>query len=80
MKRFNERQLTTMVFIFYAALVFCLTGSALLSDDSVVGAPTRDLFDHVALIDSWKITIVDWAFPTGGVLVPPDIFSMIFAI
>jgi hypothetical protein len=44
-----------------------------------VGWPTRDLFDHVALLDRWSLRADDWAFPDGGALVPPDLGSMLLA-
>ncbi|MEC7985392.1 MAG: hypothetical protein VX278_09525 [Myxococcota bacterium] len=47
--------------------------------DLVIGRDTRDLYDHLALLDCWSLTIQDWAFPDGGVLFPPDLFSMLFA-
>ena len=46
---------------------------------SFLGRTTRDLFDHIALLDQWSISISEWNFPTGGRLVPPDIFGMLLA-
>ena len=31
------------------------------------------------LLDQWTFAVSEWSFPTGGSLVPPDIFSMVFA-
>ena len=50
------------------------------SPESYIGSETRDLFDHIALLDHWSWTNVDWNFPTGGRLIPPDLFSMLFAL
>jgi hypothetical protein len=46
---------------------------------AAVGRPTRDLFDHVALLDQWSVHIDAWGFPDGGSLVPPDVGSMLLA-
>ena len=51
----------------------------LVADAPAVGWPTRDLFDHVALLDRWALRADDWALPDGGALVPPDLGSMLFA-
>ena len=53
--------------------------SDILNPDVVIGAHTRDLFDHLALLDQWSIQIEEWSYPNGGSLIPPDIYSMIFA-
>ena len=50
------------------------------SPESYIGSETRDLFDHIALLDHWSWTNIDWNFPTGGRLIPPDLFSMLFAL
>ena len=49
------------------------------SADAAVGAPTRDLFDHLALLDVWSLSVADWNYPEGGSLVPPDLFGMMLA-
>ena len=46
---------------------------------AAVGWATRDLFDHVALLDRWSLRADDWAVPDGGALVPPDLGSMLSA-
>ena len=51
----------------------------LFTPDSYIGSETRDLFDHIALLDQWSWTTDTWNFPTGGRLIPPDLFSMLFA-
>ncbi len=43
------------------------------------GEPTRDLFDHLALLDAWFVQTTDWNFPDGGSLIPPDLFGMLLA-
>lgn len=71
--------------LFMVALGFALCSCILLSPETifdpqrVIGRDTRDLYDHLALLDQWSFGVVEWSFPTGGSLVPPDIFSMIFA-
>lgn len=51
----------------------------LLPDARALGRPTRDLYDHLALLDAWFLHTKDWAYPDGGSLVPPDLFGMILA-
>jgi len=53
--------------------------STLLTPDLAVGHASRDLFDHLALLDHWSMTAPDWNLPSGGSLVPPDLFGMVFA-
>lgn len=59
--------------------VVVISPSLLLSADAAVGAPTRDLFDHLALLDVWSLSVADWNYPEGGSLVPPDLFGMMLA-
>lgn len=71
--------------IFWAALGFALCTFVLLSPqvifdpERVIGRDTRDVYDHLALLDQWSFSVTEWSYPTGGKLVPPDIYSMIFA-
>ena len=51
-----------------------------LTEHVYLGAQTRDSFDHIALLDHWGITNTIWNYPAGGQIIPPDIFSMIFAL
>ncbi len=51
----------------------------LVSADEAIGAPTRDLFDHLALLDVWALSVSDWNYPQGGSLVPPDLLGMLLA-
>lgn len=51
----------------------------LLPGAPAVGFPTRDLFDHVALLDLWAVRVEGWGLPDGGSLVPPDLQSMVLA-
>ena len=62
-------------------LVICwqLGFTAILDPNSYIGTETRDLFDHIALLDQWAWQTNAWNYPSGGRLIPPDIFSMIFA-
>lgn len=50
-----------------------------LSGEYAIGRPTRDLFDHLALLDHWGTQSEGWNFPEGGKLMPPDISGMILA-
>jgi hypothetical protein len=62
-----------------AACVAFVGPGRLRPDAPAVGWPTRDLFDHVALLDRWSVRADDWALPDGGALVPPDLGSMLLA-
>jgi hypothetical protein len=61
------------------ALLVVFGPSAFLPEPLAYGRPTRDLFDHIALLDQWATRVDEWAFPTGGVLLPPDPFGMAWA-
>lgn len=62
-----------------AALVAVFGVGAFGPSPRAYGRPTRDLFDHLALLDQWAVRVDEWAFPTGGVLLPPDLFGMVWA-
>ncbi len=62
-----------------AMCLLVITPESLLTADAAIGAPTRDLFDHLALLDAWALSVSDWNYPEGGSLVPPDLFGMILA-
>ena len=53
--------------------------SDIINAHSYIGTETRDLFDHIALLDQWAWQTEVWNYPSGGRLIPPDLFSMIFA-
>ena len=57
-----------------------LPSGAVLNGDGYLGSGTRDLFDHIALLDQWRWSTTHWNYPDGGALIPPDIFSMMFAL
>lgn len=57
-----------------------LPSGVVLNVDAFLGAETRDLFDHIALLDQWRWHTDQWNYPDGGALIPPDLFSMIFAL
>lgn len=61
------------------AVVAVIGGASLLPGADALGHPTRDLFDHLALLDAWFFHTTDWRYPEGGRLVPPDLFGMVFA-
>ena len=66
--------------VFFAVLTLLFLSPAIIFDPEVVlGRETRDLYDHIALLDQWSLHVSEWSFPTGGTLVPPDVFSMMFA-
>lgn len=66
--------------LFFAFLTLFFLSPEIVFDPSyVIGRETRDLYDHLALLDQWSLELSEWSFPTGGTLVPPDVFSMIFA-
>ena len=64
-----------------ALLVICwqLGFTDIFDPNSYIGTETRDLFDHIALLDQWAWKTDAWNYPTGGRLIPPDLFSMLFA-
>ncbi len=63
-----------------AALAVLFVGPQnLLPGAPAVGVATRDLFDHVALLDRWSVRVTEWGLPDGGALVPPDLQSMLLA-
>lgn len=61
------------------AALWLVGPAALLEPDLALGRPTRDLFDHVALLDLWSTRADAWAFPDGGSLLPPDPTGMLLA-
>jgi hypothetical protein len=61
------------------SVVAVVQGASLLPGADALGHPTRDLFDHLALLDAWFFHTEHWRFPEGGRLVPPDLFGMVFA-
>lgn len=65
--------------ILLALCLVVLPPTLLLSADAAVGVPTRDLFDHLALLDVWALSVSDWNYPEGGSLVPPDLLGMLLA-
>ena len=69
----------TVAFGFALCTCLLLSPEIIFDPERVVGRDTRDLYDHLALLDLWSFETYKWSFPTGGSLVPPDIFSMIFA-
>ena len=63
-----------------AFAVVCAVDLAAVFDASVVlGKGSRDIYDHLALLDQWSIQVDEWAFPTGGSLVAPDLWGMMIA-
>jgi hypothetical protein len=63
----------------WAACLAMIGPDALLPGAAAVGHPTRDLFDHLALLDQWSLRPPEWTFPEGGSLVPPDLGGMLLA-
>jgi hypothetical protein len=47
--------------------------------EAAVGRATRDLFDHLALLDVWSLEAPGWAHPAGARLFPPDLSGMVLA-
>ncbi len=77
----HPRVLTILAWLGLLSVLFYQTGALSLFDaESYIGSETRDLFDHIALLDHWAWHTEDWNYPTGGRLIPPDIYSMIFAV
>ena len=61
-------------------MVFLWCGpSAVLDPDVYIGNSTRDLYDHIALLDHWSFAVSERNYPVGGALIPPDLFSMVLA-
>jgi len=67
------------VFGILLVIVWQLGFGQMFTSSSYIGSETRDLFDHIALMDQWSWTTDAWNYPTGGRLIPPDLFSMLFA-
>ena len=44
-----------------------------------LGHPTRDLYDHIALLDGWSFHRTDWNFPSGGSIFPADPTGMLLS-
>ena len=61
------------------ACVWVVGPSTLLEPDVALGPASRDLYDHLALLDLWSLQVDDWNYPNGGSLAPPDLFGMLFA-
>jgi hypothetical protein len=53
--------------------------SNIIDPDIYIGQNTRDIFDHIALIDHWSFSAAEWNYPQGGTLIPPDLYSMLLA-
>ncbi|MCK6507653.1 hypothetical protein L6R53_30520 [Myxococcota bacterium] len=51
----------------------------LLPGAAALGHETRDLFDHLALLDAWALSLPHQAFPDGGSFFPPDLSGMVLA-
>lgn len=51
----------------------------LLPAAGALGHETRDLFDHLALLDAWALSLPHQAFPDGGSFFPPDLSGMALA-
>src|SRR6056300_829500 len=68
----------------FAAIVllswWMLPNGAVWDTNTYLGSETRDLFDHIALLDQWAWHTDTWHYPNGGALIAPDIFSMLFAL
>lgn len=62
-----------------AALVLMIVGPDTLSSGRAVGFDTRDLWDHLALLDQWGVRTTEWTYPQGGTLVAPDLGGMVLA-
>ena len=52
----------------------------LLSGGEALGHPTRDLYDHIALLDGWYLHRDDWNFPAGGSIFPADPSGMLLSM
>lgn len=61
------------------AVVLLVGPATLLDPAAAFGRPTRDLFDHIALLDVWTLRMDAWAFPDGGALLAPDPTGMVLA-
>lgn len=72
-------KLSMVAFGFALCICFLLSPDIIFDPERVIGRDTRDLYDHLALLDQWSFGVNEWSYPTGGSLVPPDLFSMIFA-
>lgn len=78
MRRVTFRDLLELVAL--AALCLVAVGpTCLLPGAAALGRPTRDLYDHLALLDAWFLHTGSWSFPEGGSLVPPDPMGMLIA-
>ena len=73
-----KKEFFEILFLILLPLLY-LSVDVIVDTDKVIGRETRDLYDHLALLDMWKIHVQEWNHPTGGLLVPPDLFSMFFA-
>lgn len=75
---------TAKPIIQFAAIVllswWMLPNGAVWDPNTYLGSETRDLFDHIALLDQWAWHTDTWHYPNGGALIAPDIFSMLFAL
>ena len=59
------------------ACLWVVGPAALGADPAALGRPTRDLYDHLALLDAWFLSTEVWNWPEGGRLVPPDVHGML---
>lgn len=64
-----------------AALCVLVVGwRHLVPGSPALGWPTRDLYDHLALLDAWATVTPGWRWPEGGVLLPPDPQGMLIGV
>ncbi|NOY28237.1 MAG: hypothetical protein GXP62_20430 [Oligoflexia bacterium] len=78
-RRFHRLRIAFELFVLASACVLCLGPQHFGISDLALGRPTRDLFDHLALLDHWALRAPDQAFPDGGALFPPDLGGMLIA-
>ncbi len=62
-----------------ACVIFVGVDALSPTGQAAVGHATRDLFDHLALLDHWSLRAPEQAFPDGGALFPPDLTGMVLA-
>lgn len=78
-RRFPRLQVAVEPLLLLLACLLALGPTSMLPGDLAIGHPTRDLFDHLALLDHWALSAPEQAFPDGGRLFPPDLSGMLLA-
>ncbi|MEC8381299.1 MAG: hypothetical protein VXZ96_13300 [Myxococcota bacterium] len=80
MRKNELTELAVTLILGWVTVAWLFPVGALLGGEYAIGDSTRDLFDHLFLLDQWTTVARGWNFPDGGRIMPPDISGMLFAL